>query len=227
MTIINQRSAIRNPSRNNLGPSPLVVRGRPLRSQSGFTLIELLVSLIILALLSIAGYRGLDAVLQSRERVAAETHKWQHLTFFFSRLEQDIAQAVHRSIRDSSGQLQPEWLGHAVVVGEDDAELIFTRAGMADQGFALSSPQRIAYRLEQGKIVLLRWQALDQAPSIRPLRYTLLEGVSDFKLRYLDINGNWQLQWPVAVNMPGLPQAAEVTLTLSNGDKLTRIFALQ
>ncbi len=199
----------------------------PRSCQTGFTLIELLVSLIILALLSIAGYRGLDAVLQSRERVAAETHKWQHLTFFFSRLELDIAQAVHRSIRDSSGQLQPEWLGHAVVVGEDDAELIFTRAGMTDQGFALRSPQRIAYRLEQGKIVLLRWQALDQAPSIRPLRYTLLEGVSDFKLRYLDINGNWQLQWPVAVNMPGLPQAAEVTLTLSNGDKLTRIFALQ
>ncbi len=198
-----------------------------LRLERGFTLVELLVSLVILALLSIAGYRSLDAVLQSRERVAAETHKWQHLAFFFSRLDQDIAQAVHRSIRDSNGQFQPEWVGHSIVVGEDDAELTFTRAGMTDQGFTLRSPQRIAYRLEQDKIVLLRWQALDQAPSIRPLRYTLLEGVSDFKLRYLDINGNWQMQWPVAVGMPGLPEAVEVTLTLSNGDKFIRIFALQ
>jgi general secretion pathway protein J len=274
MTIHNPASAILNPSSNNLGLCPLAVRGRTMRSRScqrGFTLIELLVSLVILALLSIAGYRSLDAVLQTRERVAAETRKWQHLTFFFSRLEMDIAQAVHRSVRDSGGLSQPEWIGHAVVVGEDDAELTFTRAGISDQGLAMQSPQRIAYRLEQGNIVLLRWQALDMAERMRPVRYTLLEGVSEFTWHYLDSLGNWQTQWPIAVGpavIPagataaatttaatatpaatatatpaataaaatattaaigpaGLPQAAEVSLTLSNGDKITRIFALQ
>ena len=231
----------------------------PASCQKGFTLIELLVSLVILALLSIAGYRSLDAVLQTRTRVAAETRKWQHLTFFFSRLEQDIAQAVHRSVRDSGGLPQPEWIGHAVVVGEDDAELTFTRAGIVDQGLALQPPQRLAYRLERGNIVLLRWQALDMPERVRPVRYTILEGVSDFKWRYLDSLGNWQTQWPMsiapavavavapavmpaatmaatmaatttattAITQSGLPQAAEVTLTLTGGDKITRIFALQ
>lgn len=194
---------------------------------SGFTLIELLVSLVILALLSIAGYRSLNAVLQTRERVAAETHKWQHLTFFFSRLEQDIAQAVHRSVRDSGGLSRPEWMGHPVVVGEDDAELTFTRAGITNQGLALRPPQRIAYRLEQGNIVLLRWTALDQAERMRPIRYTLLEGVSEFKWRYLDTHQNWLTLWPPADSTAGLPQAAEVSLTLTSGDKITRIFALQ
>lgn len=193
----------------------------------GFTLIELLVSLVILALLSIAGYRGLDAVIQTRERVAAETRKWQHLTFFFAQLDQDIAQAMHRSVRDSGGLNRPEWMGHPVVVGEDDAELTFTRAGITDQGLAMRSPQRIAYRLEQGKIVLLRWAALDQAERIRPARYTLLEGVREFNWRYLDTDRNWLTQWPPANSTRGLPQAAEVTLVLSNGDKFTRIFALQ
>lgn len=193
----------------------------------GFTLIELLVSLIILALLSVAGYRSLDAVLQTRERVAAETQKWQHLTFFFTRLEQDIAQAVHRRVRDSGGLSQPEWLGHAVVVGEDDAELTFSRAGIQDQGLAMQSPQRIAYRFERGNILLLRWQALDQAERVRPVRYTLLQGIREFKLRYLDTLGNWQTQWPINNGTAGLPQAAEVSLTLASGEKLTRIFALQ
>lgn len=193
----------------------------------GFTLIELLVSLVILALLSIAGYRGLDAVIQTRERVAAETRKWQHLTFFFARLDQDIAQAIHRSVRDSGGLSRPEWMGHPVVVGEDDAELTFTRAGIADQGLARQSPQRIAYRLEQGNIVLLRWAALDQSERMRPLRYTLLAGVREFKWRYLDTHQNWLTLWPPADSTTDLPRAAEVTLILSNGDKLTRVFALQ
>ena len=288
MTIHNPASVILKPSRNHStapmrgapsfrnktvsssifrGNAPAALRSNPRSCQRGFTLIELLVSLVILALLSIAGYRSLDAVLQTRERVAVETRKWQHLTFFFSRLEMDIAQAVHRSARDSGGLLQPEWIGHAVVVGEDDAELTFTRAGIADQGLAMQAPQRIAYRLEQGNIVLLRWQALDMAERMRPVRYTLLEGVSEFTWRYLDSFGNWQTQWPMAagpavipagataaaattdtpaaaattsaaavtpapattaaIAPSGLPQAAEVSLTLSNGDKITRIFALQ
>jgi len=199
----------------------------PHSRRNGFTLIELLVSLVILALLSVAGYRGLDAVIQTRERVAAETHKWQHLTFFFARLDHDIAQAVQRSVRDSGGLSRPEWMGHPVVVGEDDAELTFTRAGITDQGLALLPPQRIAYRLEQGNIVLLRWNALDQAERMRPVRYTLLEGVREFKWRYLDTHQNWLTLWPPADTTAGLPRAAEVTLVLSDGGKLTRVFALQ
>ena len=201
------------------------------KKQRGFTLIELLVALVILSLLSVAGYRGLDAVLQTRERVAAETRKWQHLAFFFARMNQDIAQAVKRPIRDEDGAImRAAWVGTAVKVGENDAELIFTRAGIPDQGGALQAPQRIGYRLEQGAIVMLRWPALDQAQRVKPVRYTLLEGVRDFKLRYLDRDGIWQLQWPypTAPNpLTILPFAVEITLTLAGGEVITRLFALQ
>lgn len=200
---------------------------RNLNPQYGFTLIELLVSIVILALLSVAGYRGLDAVLQTRERVAAETKKWQHLSFFFLRLDQDIAQAVRRRVRDTGEQSQPEWVGHAVVVGEDDAELSFTRAGDSDQGFSHLTPQRIAYRLEQGNIVLLRWPVLDLAERTRPVRYPLLEGIREFTWSYLDSSGDWRSQWPSTSATGGLPQAAEVSLTLFSGEKVSRIFALQ
>lgn len=197
------------------------------QKQRGFTLIELLVALVILTLLSVAGYRGLDAVLKTRERVAAETRKWQHLSFFFARLNQDIAQAVRRPVRDEAGAIvRAAWVGTTVTVGEDDAELIFTRAGIPDQGAALQAPQRIGYRLEQGMVVMLRWPALDQPPRIKPVRYPVLEGVREFRLRYLDNSGIWQPQWQYPD--PGkLPVAAEVTLTLASGEEITRLFALQ
>ncbi len=199
----------------------------PVKQLRGFTLVELLVALVILTFISVAGYRGLNAVLQTRERVAEETRKWQHLAFFFSRLEMDIAQAVHRRVREPGGLFVPEWVGHNVVVGENDAELTFTRAGITDQGSEMLAPQRIAYRLERGAIILLRWPAPDQDPRTQPARYPLLEGVREFKLRYLDNSNNWQEQWPPAGSTTGTPSAVEMNLTLSSDEKITRIFALQ
>lgn len=193
----------------------------------GFTLIELLVALVILALLSVAGYRGLDAVLQTRERVAEETRKWQHLAYFFSRMEQDVAQAIHRPARDQGGLTQPEWIGRTVVVADDEAELIFTRAGIPDQGEEMLAPQRIGYRLQQGSIILLRWPFLDQAPRTAPIRYPLLEGVRDFRLRHLDSYGNWLAQWPSGGQAGTLPMALEAEVTLASGEKIVRVFALQ
>ncbi len=197
---------------------------RPCR---GFTLIELLVALIILALLSLAGYRGLDAVLQTHERISRETVKWQHLAAFFSRLEQDVAQAIHRPARDQDGLAQPEWIGRSVVVSEDEANLTFTRAGAPDQGEAQRAPQRLGYRLEGDAVLLLRWPFPDQAPHAAPVRYPLLEGVREFHLRHLDASGYWLPEWPPTGQPGTLPTALEVAVTLADGEKITRIFALQ
>lgn len=193
----------------------------------GFTLIELLVALVIFALLSLAGYRGLDAVLQTRERITRETVKWQHLAIFFSRLEQDVAQAIHRPARDQGGLAQPEWIGRNAVAAEDEAHLTFTRAGAQDQGEAQRAPQRIGYRLENDAVLLLRWPFPDQAPHSVPARYPLLEEVREFSLRHLDTSGNWLSQWPPTGQPGTLPMALEVAVTLADGEKITRVFALQ
>jgi len=197
------------------------------RRARGFTLIELLVALVILALLSVAGYRGLDAVLQTREHLAQETRKWQHLAFFFSRLEQDVAQAIHRPVQDQNGLTQPEWIGRAVVVADDEAQLAFTRAGTPGESEKMLAPQRIGYRLQQGTIIMLRWPYPDQAPRSEPVRYPLLEEVSEFHLRYLDLNGNWLEQWPPGGQIGTLPMGLEVALKLVSGEQITRVFALQ
>lgn len=190
----------------------------------GFTLIELLVALFVLAILSVAGFRGLNAVLNSRDAVAQETRKWQNLMFFFSRMEQDMALAVRRSIRDRTGAQQPEWVGHSVPVSPEDAQLMLTRAGVQDEQGAQVGPQRIGYKLEHDTVYLLRWTALDQPPNAEPKRYPLLEGVSEFHLRYMSIDGQWNEQWPQSGQIGGIPMAVEVRLTLTGGSPITRLF---
>jgi general secretion pathway protein J len=197
------------------------------RPYRGFTLIELLVALFILAILATAGYRGLNAVLQTRAEVAQETRKWQHLMFFFSRMQRDLAQPLHRPIRGQSGSIQPEFLGLGTVASANQAQLTFTRAGAMDEGDAQMVPQRIGYLLEGNTIVLLHWPALDQPINAEPQSYPLLSGVSEFNLRYLTASGNWYQQWPPAGGGGGLPAAVEIGLTLTSGEKITRIFALQ
>jgi general secretion pathway protein J len=197
------------------------------KTEGGFTLIELLVALALLALMSVAAWRGLDAVMQTREHLAQETRKWQHLAYFFSRMEQDVAQAVPRPVRDQTGAEQPAWIGRQLVVSDNDAAVAFTRAGMPEQGAAMMAPQRIGYRLQQGTIVLLRWPELNSAPNAVPLRYPLIEGVSEFTLHYLDAGGAWHDQWPLDSQMTSLPSALGVDITLDSGEKITRLFALQ
>lgn len=193
---------------------------------NGFTLIEMLVALIIISMLSLAGYRGLNGMIQSRDHLTAETRKWQQLSLLFSRMEQDIALAIRRPVRDRDGNIQAPWIGHAILHDIDDAELTFTRSGSPENS-ALLAPQRIAYRFENKAIVLLHWDSLDQASHSIPQRYPLLEGVSEFKLRYMDQVGNWYPQWPISNIGLELPAATEVSLTLTSGEHLTRIFALQ
>lgn len=199
---------------------------RPINQRlSGFTLIELLVALVVLVLIAIAGYSSLNTVLQTRDRIAQETRKWQHLTYFFSRLEQDVAQAVNRSVRGPEGITQAEWLGRTVAL-ENEAHLTFTRASMPDA--ALTSPQRIGYGLKNGAISFFSWPFPDQAPRTLPVIYPLLEGVSEFRLRHLDANRIWHEQWlPAPSAADKLPVALEVQLTLVGGEKITRVFALQ
>ncbi len=196
-------------------------------TQRGFTLIELLVALMILVLLSLAAYRGLDSVIQTHERISKETRHWQQLTRFFNRMEQDIALAIARPARDQGGLRQPEWIGNKVVVANDQADLIFTRGGIEGFNISQSVPQRIGYRFEDNRIMLLRWPSLDQAPRSEPKRYPLLEGVADFKLRYLHNNGSWLEQWPPPGQVGGRPMAVEVTLTMEHAQPISRLFGLQ
>lgn len=194
----------------------------------GFTLIELLIALFVFAILAITAYRGLTAVTQARAQLDRETRKWQALERFFARLDGEAAQTLPRAVRTANGIEAPALVGSASTAATpEDVQLAFTRNGGIDaQGMPLP-PQRIGYRLRQGKLELLRWTAPDSAPYNEPSVDAMLEEVSEFNLRFLNSKLVWEEQWPPKIPDASLPRGIEVSLVLRGGERLTRFFSLQ
>jgi len=193
--------------------------------QRGFTLVEMLVALTIFALMSVLAYRGLNVVLQTREHLTEDNRRWRDLALTLAQLEQDMSMVVNRPVRDSGDLPQPALLGNPQALGANEAQLSFSRMGMAWQTGVLADVQRHGYRLNNGTLEQLVWPVLDQAPRSEPVVHALLERVNRFELRYLDGAGNWQQRWP----LPGtamLPTALEVVLEFDSGVTVTRVFAL-
>jgi general secretion pathway protein J len=199
------------------------------KGDKGFTLIELLVALFVFAILAITAYRGLNAVTQTRAHIDRETRKWQALERFFARLDGETGQVLQRPVRTANGAEAPALVGTPLATSSlEEVQLAFTRSGGFEADGTPLPPQRIGYRLRQDKLELLRWTALDSAPYNVPTVDTLLEGVSEFNLRYLTSSMTWEKQWPpVVANTSMLPKGVEVELVLKSGEKLTRFFSLQ
>jgi len=193
---------------------------------SGFTLLELVVALAIFALISVFAYRALDLVLETRIKVTAEGKKWRDITLLFTRMEQDMSRLANRPVRDSRDLLSPALIGEPVPVGEDDAQLAFTRMGLEGQSGVLGDVQRLGYRLKNGKVEMLVWPVLDQAPRTRPEAETLVSGVKGMEIRYLGAEGTWWTRWPKPGAPGELPRALEITLELPSGERMSRLFAL-
>jgi len=200
----------------------------PTKLARGFTLIELLVALFVFSILAITAYRGLNSVTQTRTHIDKETRKWQALERFFARLDGETAQVLQRPVRTANGAEAPAWVGSPSATGSlEDAQLVFTRNGGFDAEGAPLPPQRIGYRLRQDKLELLRWTALDSAPYNEPTVDALVEGVSEFNLRFLSSRMAWEMQWPPLISDAALPKGVEVELILKSGEKLTRFFSLR
>jgi general secretion pathway protein J len=189
----------------------------------GFTLVEALVALVILGIIAVMAYRGTAALSSGEAQLAQESARWRTLDGVFTRLEADLRQAVARTSRrgdstEAAWSLVPDASGSTA--------LVFSRAGPE---FALEpgvAGQRIGYRLRDGAVELLYWPQLDNVAGATPAGYALIGGVARFRVTALTSDNQWSERWPLRVT-DGVPRAARVELTLSDGSALERWFALQ
>ena len=195
----------------------------------GFTLLELLVALAVFSIMSIAAYSGLRNVLFTRAAVEAQSQRLAAVQLAVYRLEQDIEQAMPRSIRDEYGDPQAALLGDEL----SDDRLALTRAGWDNPlGQPRANVQRVAYRLREGRLWRLHWPVLDRGGRIEPRETLLLDQVRAFKVRFLDRN-EWRNDWPPPANaetdpkIPDpMPRAVEISLTLEDWGEITRLLPL-
>jgi len=197
-------------------------RGRP---ASGFTLLEMLVALAIFALIGVAAYSGLDQVLRTRAAVEAAAGRLQRVQLAMYFLEQDLAQAVGRPIRDEFGLEQP-----ALLLGEGGGEAVLrlTRTGR-DNPLERDRPalQRLAYDLRGEQLWRRHWQRLDRSGVSEPREALLLEAVVALTLRALDDEGQWQERWPpLDADPAALPRALELRLELADWGEIRRLIPL-
>ena len=198
------------------------------KSEGGFTLIELLTALLILSLLALMSYRGLNVVLEARAHVGQETAKWRRVAAFCARFEQDAQLATPRPVRGQGGDV-PAWLGRPESVTTASSppvvpRLEFSRAG-ADE--LQGAPHRVAYGLNaKQEIELWLWPGLDVSPTALPTRHPVLSGVTKLEIQYLSANLAWVDFWPSSPQDSAIPRAVRLRIVLAPNEEVVRVFAL-
>ena len=91
------------------------------------------------------------------------------------------------------------------------------------------------YFLENGTLRREYWNVLDPTLASKTVRHNLLEHVKSVQLRYLDVNHNWQMQWPPASSCQACnteqalrqrPLAVEITIETADWGKIVRIIEI-
>jgi len=196
-----------------------------LTRNSGFTLIEVLIAMAIFAVLAVLAYGGLNSVIRSKEQTEASLTRLRQLQLTMSKLQRDIEQITDRDGRDEFGGILYRLSSRA----DSDLLLEFTRNGWRNPaGLTRSHLQRVAYKLDEDKLIRLSWPYVDRAQDSQAIETTLIDNVKEVKVRFY--NGTeWQANWPDADTLTSgapvtLPRAVEVTLELNDWGKIIRIF---
>lgn len=203
----------------------------------GFTLIELLVALFIAALMFAMGYGTLKQALTSHDSLKEQQAHLLELQTAVRILEQDFVQLAPRPVRQAVGDepAQPALQGAAP--GTQPA-VALTRDGWANPGgLQRTGLQRVAYYLDNGTLRREHWNVLDPTLASTTARRDLLTHVKSFAIRYLDVNHQWQEQWPPATStvligtslemtLRERPLAVEITLDTEDWGKIVRIIEI-
>ena len=196
------------------------------RRPHGFTLIELLVAMAIVAIIGVMAMTGLSEVIHQQTLARDRSARWQAIQLAMRVIVQDLAQLQPRATRDELGEA---YMPSLLADPNGQFALEFSRGGWANPGgFPRGTVLRVAYNFEGDKLVRYHWPVMDRTTGTPPVRTELLDDVMDIEVRFLDLTGMWQLDWP-PVGMTGpqrlisRPRAVEFSIELKDFGRVTRL----
>jgi len=195
---------------------PAVTGSRPAPRQSGITLLELLVVVAVFSIMSAAAYSSLRSSLKAEENFDASMEELEAVQMSLAIFERDIMQLSPRAIRDAFGDSQPP------VILLDGQQLFFTRGGnFSSLKLDQTELTRVAWALQDEQLIRSSWRRLDSTQGDRPLSAALLGNVTRLRIRVLDQDNRWHLDWPLAAS--GRVRAVEITLELADWGEIRRL----
>ncbi|WP_129648421.1 type II secretion system minor pseudopilin GspJ [Peristeroidobacter agariperforans] len=218
-------SRVSAPARSR-GPLNEAIRGSG--RESGFTLVEVLVAIFIFAIVSAIAMGGYNELVKQSDVVNAGAARTRAIQATMQRLNLDFTSLEPRPVRQPLGDgLVPALRADEKGGGESLVE--FTHSGWSNPaGVPRSTLQRVAYRVEDNKLIRDYWLALDRTMSSEPESAVLVDGVKSLKFRFMDPNRTWHEQWPPLGYSPAeapwvRPIAVEFTLELEDWGELKRL----
>lgn len=184
------------------------MRARPTPRQGGFTLIEVMVAILLMAVVSVIAWRGLDSVSRADSHLQASSEQTEVLLRTLHQLERDVA------LRASVELAEPALPG--VDNAAADVPAALTVRGTDSGTFRLdvirsaATPgdglQRVRWWLKGDTLYRAAAPARDRYPLPAPKNpVAVLEQVSELQVRVWDRDKGWrQLSGNRKENPPGL-----------------------
>jgi len=197
------------------------------RAIAGFTLLEVLVAVAIFAIVAAIAMGGYSELIRQSDRLEASAQRTRAVQTMMWRLTQDFATLEPRPVREPLGDTL-----RAALVADGRSALLaeLTRSSWTNPaGVPRSTLQRVAYRLEDGRLVRDYWLMLDRTLDTEPVSTVLLDEVKGVTLRFMTSNRRFTDQWPALGGPTGpnansaLPIAVEITIELEDWGKITRL----
>lgn len=197
-----------------------------MRRASGFTLLEMLIAVAIFAVVGIMAYGGLQAVLGQQVIARENADRFREIQFAVQQLSRDLHQIQPRPVREELGDGSRAALRSDV---RNRYPIEFTRGGWSNPlGQPRATLQRVAYALDDSRLMRLHWFAPDHTLGEAPVEREVLSGVREFRLRFFGIGG-WSDDWPPRLGGDDpalLPAAVEFTLELEDWGEIRRLIEL-
>lgn len=196
--------------------------------QQGFTLLEVLIALSLFAVLSAMAFGGLNQLLSQHQQLQKKQQRFVDLQSTIQVLERDFTHIQPRSTRDTYGDAQAALTGNST---PGFMHALTTKTWFNPHNTQGVLLQRIGYQVQGQKLWRSYYPQLDAGIGNSPVRYTLMDQVTNFKVRFLPNKKQWINYWPPIdqqgkPNLKELPKAIEIELSTIDLGTVKRLIAI-